>query len=138
MLTAKDLFEAYLTNNTNMLRGYELFDIIITDDFSEYTSIDRLWGFMIYKESETYSKKGKIIIYSASDEYGIVEEDEQYNIDNVEKFDLYYDFDIGEIVTEERLKRSYCHQFIDGQIAYNMSYTEWRERLLKENLKRIL
>jgi hypothetical protein len=135
-MTAEGLFEAYLNNNSKVTKDYSLFDIFIVDDFIECWHDDRLFGFVVYNYEK--SKRGFIEIFTASEEYGICEEDGKIDILNVENIDLYYDFDTDEIVDKSRLIQSYCNQIQDGSIDTDTSFDGWLDRLLDENLKKIL
>ena len=97
-MTAEGLFEAYLSNNSRVTKDYSLFDIFIVDDFIECWHDDRLFGFVVYQYEK--SKRGFVEIFTASEEYGICEE--------------------------------------DGKIDTDTSFDIWLDRLLDENLKKIL
>lgn len=135
-MTAEGLFEAYLNNNSRVTKDYSLFDIFIVDDFIECWNDDRLFGFVVYQYNK--SKRGFIEIFTASEVYGICEEGGKIEILNVENIDLYYDFDRDEIVDKSRLIQSYCNQIQDGSIDTDISFDNWLDRLLDENLKKIL
>ena len=135
-MTAEGLFEAYLNNNSRVTKDYSLFDIFIVDDFIEYYSLDRLFGFVVYQYEK--SKRGFVEIFTASEDYGICDEDEKIELSNVENIDLYYDFDTDEIVDKSRLIQSYCNQIQDGSIDTDISFDDWLNGLLGENLKKVL
>lgn len=135
-MTAEGLFEAYLNSNSKVSKDYSLFDIFVVDDFIEYWSLDRLFGFVVYQYNK--SKRGFVEIFTASEDYGICEEDGKIEISNIEDIDLYYDFDRDEIVDKSRLIQSYCNQILDGSIKSDISFDAWLDRLLDENLKKVL
>ena len=135
-MTAEGLFEAYLNNNSKIAKDYSLFDIFIVDDFIECWHDDRLFGFVVYNYEK--SKRGFVEIFTASEDYGICEEDGKIDIQNVENIDLYYDFDTDEIVDKSHLIQSYCNQIQDGYIDTDTSFDDWLNRLLDENLKKVL
>lgn len=135
-MTAEGLFEAYLNNNSRVTKDYSLFDIFIVDDFIECWHDDRLFGFVVYQYEK--SKRGFVEIFTASEDYGICDEDAKIEISNIENFDLYYDFDTGEIVDKSNLIQSYCNQVQDGSIDTDTSFDDWLNRLLDENLKKVL
>ena len=135
-MTVEGLFEAYLNSNSKVSKDYSLFDIFIVDDFIECWHDDRLFGFVVYNYEK--SKRGFVEIFTASEDYGICDEDEKIELSNVENIDLYYDFDTGEIVDKSCLILSYCNQIQDGSIDTDTSFDDWLNRLLDENLKKVL
>ena len=135
-MTAEGLFEAYLNSNSKVAKDYSLSEIFIIDDFIDYFGSDRLFGFVVYQYEK--SKRGFIEIFTASEDYGICEEDGKIEISNIEDIDLYYDFDRDEIVDKSRLIQSYCNQILDGSIDTDTSFDGWLDRLLDENLKKVL